>query len=251
MHNQAVVMRALHLLAAGSNPSEVSRMLSVPRATVRDWQSGLLADHTKRTSGDCDDSCGSSNARPANSYLYLLGLYLGDGAIATHPRSVSRLRIVCANAYPALMDRCDDAIRAVMPKNAVSRVVAQGCTYVGSYSRHWPCLFPQHGTGRKHDRVIELMPWQQTLVDIDPRPLVEGLIHSDGCRVTNTVKSKAGKSYSYTRYHFSNKSRDIATIFTDALDQLGIEWKRNNAMNISVAKQRAVAALDEFVMTKA
>ena len=32
---------------------------------------------------------------------------------------------------------------------------------VYSFSKHWPCLFPQHEPGRKHERKIELMPWQQ------------------------------------------------------------------------------------------
>ena len=29
---------------------------------------------------------------------------------------------------------------------------------VASFSKHWPCLFPQHGPGRKHERKIELTP---------------------------------------------------------------------------------------------
>jgi hypothetical protein len=78
-------------------------------------------------------------------------------------------------------------------KNKINRIKRLGCTDVYSYSKHWPCLFPQHGLGKKHDREIKLEPWQQKLVDLDPRPLVEGLIHSDGCRVTNTIRSKAGK----------------------------------------------------------
>jgi hypothetical protein len=52
----------------------------------------------------------------------------------------------------------------------VSRVQKVGCTEVGSYSKHWPCLFPQHGPGKKHQRKIELTVWQQELVDLDPAP---------------------------------------------------------------------------------
>jgi hypothetical protein len=69
---------------------------------------------------------------------------------------------------------------------------------------HWICLFPQHGPGRKHERKIELTGWQQDLVDLDPRPLLRGLLHSDGCRVLNWVKGTP-----YPRYHFSNVSPDI------------------------------------------
>jgi hypothetical protein len=136
-------------------------------------------------------------------------------------------------------------------KNAVNRVAAEGCTYVNSYSVHWPCLFPQHGLGKKHDREIKLEPWQQALIDIDPRPLVEGLIHSDGCRVTNTARSKAGKIYEYPRYHFSNRSADIHGIFTDALDALNIKWRQNNRVNMSIAKKESVAFMDSFISPKA
>lgn len=56
--------------------------------------------------------------------------------------------------------------------------------------------------------------------------------------------------YEYPRYFFTNTSDDIRTLFTDALDRLGIEWKQANARNSSVAKREAVARLDEFVGAK-
>ena len=48
-------------------------------------------------------------------YTYLLGLYLGDGCLAEHPRGVYRLRIACANAYPGLVRQCEQAITQVLP----------------------------------------------------------------------------------------------------------------------------------------
>jgi hypothetical protein len=86
-----------------------------------------------------------------------LGLYLGDGCIAAHPRGFFRLRIVCADAYPELIQRCEDEIAEVLP-NKVSRTPKLGCIEVAAYSKHWPCLLPQHGPGRKHGRNIELTP---------------------------------------------------------------------------------------------
>jgi hypothetical protein len=132
----------------------------------------------------------------------------------------------------------------VLP-NKVSRTPKIGCTEVASYSKHWPCLFPQHGPGRKHERRIELVPWQQELVDLDPRPLVRGLLHSDGCRVLNWVNGTP-----YPRYHFSNVSADIRGIFGRTCDQLGVEWRPNNPWSLSVARRGSVALLDEFVGPK-
>jgi hypothetical protein len=114
-------------------------------------------------------------------------------------------------------------------------------------------LFPQHGRGRKHERKIELADWQREMVKSDPRPLIRGLIHSDGWRGTNWTEKTVGgttKRYTYPRYQFSNESADIKRIFTDALDLLGISWRVMNRKNISIARREAVAALDEFVGPK-
>jgi hypothetical protein len=116
---------------------------------------------------------------------------------------------------------------------------------VYSLSKHWPCLFPQHGPGRKHERKIELTAWQQDLVDADPRPLLRGLLHSDGCRVLNWVNGTP-----YPRYHFSNVSADIKGIFGRACDALGIEWRPHNRRSLSVARRESVALLDQFVGPK-
>jgi hypothetical protein len=128
-----------------------------------------------------------------------------------------------------------------------------GCVAVESTTQHWLCAFPQHGPGHKHERRIVLEPWQQALVEADPRPLVRGLVHSDGCRVMNWTEQRVAgttKRYTYPRYFFSNVSADIRGIFTDALDRLGVAWRQNNWNSISIARREAVAALDEFVGPK-
>jgi hypothetical protein len=78
-----------------------------------------------------------------------------------------------------------------------------GCAQIKSYSTHWTCLFPHHGPGRKYTRTIALEDWQQEIVDDHPGPFLRGLIHSDGCRMTNwTQRRVAGelKRYECPRY---------------------------------------------------
>jgi len=58
------------------------------------------------------------------------------------------------------------------------------------------------------------------------------------------------KRYEYPRYLFVNESDDIRNLFTDGLDILGIEWRRNKRNCISVAKRDSVAAMDTFVGPK-
>jgi len=237
-------------MRAGLNDSQIARESGIPRRTIRDWRSGRTPDFDRvRTfPGNHGPSCvvceGDPTRLPLPAYIYLLGLYLGDGYIASHGRGVFRLRIVCADAYPHLIQCCESAMAEVLP-NKVSRVPKVGCTEVASYSKHWPCLFPQHGPGRKHERKIELTPWQQELVGLDPRPLIRGLLHSDGCRVLNWVNGTP-----YPRYHFSNVSADIRGIFGRACDQLGVEWRPNNPWWLSVARRGSVALLDGFVGAK-
>ncbi|MEN4420737.1 hypothetical protein [Mycobacteroides chelonae] len=68
--------------------------------------------------------------------------------------------------YPVIIERCRVAIVALMPGQQAAIVQCpKGCVQVSHYSKHWPCLFPQHGPGRKHSRKIALEPWQQSLVD--------------------------------------------------------------------------------------
>jgi hypothetical protein len=246
MRSPEEVGRILRLAAEGMNRSEIARAVGIPRPTVSMWLRGDVPDFD-RPKQSCPVCAGQVDRLPGHQYVYLLGLYLGDGALSKHPRGVYRLRISCADAYPRLIEECEAAIGAVLDSK-VGRVKAIGCVQVSAYSKHWPCMFPQHGPGMKHTRKIELAHWQQALVDKDPRPLIRGLIHSDGCRVLNRA---AGTKYPpYPRYHFTNTSADIRRIFTDACDAIGVQWRHNNATNISIARRRSVAILDSFIGPK-
>ena len=141
-------------------------------------------------------------------------------------------------------------MKAVMPKNKVTatKVIGVNMVVVSSYSRHWACVLPQHGPGRKHERRILLEPWQLSIVEHHPEAFLRGLIHSDGCRVMNRVKNRR---YEYPRYNFSNASDDIRRLFTDSCDQLAVSWRQMNARNISVARRDSVALMDTFIGPKA
>jgi hypothetical protein len=157
-------------------------------------------------------------------------------------------RVACADAWPGLIDLCEKAMLVVLAKN-VQRVQKQGCVSVQSYSKHWPCLLPQHGPGRKHERPISLASWQQPVVDQNAGHFLRGLIHSDGCRSLNRIV-KNNKTYEYPRYLFVNESADIMGLCQASLDRLGISWKMCRRNMLSVARKEAVAALDEHVGPK-
>ena len=250
MYDVDIRRAVLTKLAAGASLRSMSMATGINRSTLREWRDrdGAYAPSVNRCPcPSCDNSVDADSA----SYTYVLGQYLGDGSIqrAGHGHA---LRIYCCNDYPLIMDEVELAMRAVVG-GSVSRAQAIGCTVVQSSTKRWLHLIPQHGPGMKHTRPIILEPWQQDLVAQDPRPLVRGLIHSDGYRGMNWTERKVGgtiKRYTYPRYQFCNESADIKRIFTDALDQLGIAWRVMNRKTISIARREAVAALDEFVGPK-
>jgi hypothetical protein len=175
-------------------------------------------------------------------------MYLGDGYIVEMPKRVYRLRIYLDMRYPGIIQECADAMGVVMPNNRVDVRQTQpthNCIQVGTYSRSLPCLFPQHGSGMKHTRPIVLAGWQQDLIDQDPRPLIRGLIHSDGCRVINKSMGRE-----YLRYQFSNESMDIRNIFKGACDQLDIPWRQSRVNTISISRREGIEILDSFVGPK-
>jgi hypothetical protein len=248
MYGPAQVARVLEMVESGQSFSAISRVTGVSRAAIRSWARGDVPG--KPSAGrptrlfKCAVCSSTPQLLPPGPYAYLLGLYLGDGCISRHRNGVYVLRISCCDAYPALMDECELAMSEVLP-NRVCRNRRIGCTEIVASSKHWPCLFPQHGPGPKHRRSIVLADWQQSIVDRFPAPFLRGLIHSDGCRTLNRVNATA-----YPRYHFSNASADIRSIFGRSCDRLGVEWRQNNARNLSVARRTSVAILDEFVGPK-
>jgi hypothetical protein len=239
------------LLDQGMSISEATRRSGIPRGTIRSWlANGLDETLTARSTGvsPCE-FCYYVRNLSESSYAYLLGLYLGDGCISEHRRGVFRLRIFQDQKYPSLIHQCMIAMRWVLP-NKVGLVQGEGCKEIYSYSKHWPCLFPQHGAGPKFLRPIELEPWQRWVaIERHPHLLVRGLMHSDGCRTVNRVVTR-GKPYEYVRYMFKNRSDDIHQVLTDACDRLGVEWRRSYKWTTSISKRDSVEMLDRFVGPK-
>lgn len=179
-------------------------------------------------------------------YAYLLGLYLGDGCISAHARGVFKLRIKLDVRYPGIISSCEAAMHAVMPHNRTARLTKpDSWTEVYCYSQHWPCLFPQHGPGKKHRRPIEIVDWQVEFVKAAPEQFLKGLVHSDGCRFENTGRD----GWRAPRYSFSNRSDDIIALFCWACELLGLRWTESKN-TIYVSRKADVARMDEFIGPK-
>jgi hypothetical protein len=121
-HPVDVVARSLELASSGRSATEVARLVGVPRATVRDWMRGRVPRRTMLKAGAACVRCGARHDFDAlgPSYVYLLGLYLGDGCLSAHPRGVFKLRILLDARYPDLVRECEDAMRELMPRSRLT-----------------------------------------------------------------------------------------------------------------------------------
>jgi len=212
----------------------------------------LDRDAASRSCDDCGHPAHNFAELPA-AYVYVLGIYLGDGCLSEHRRRVFRLRVFLDLRYPAIISECVAALRAVMPTSKVHRSERRSnfvertdasSVEVSAFSKAWPCLLRQHGPGLKHLRPIVLTDWQHDLVRQYPGLLLRGLIHSDGCRFINT-----GTNWTCARYSFSNKSDDIRRIFCEACDLLSLRYTFA-PRTVYVSRKADVMRLDEFVGPK-
>jgi hypothetical protein len=244
MHSRATVAAALQLSRSGVSAVAIGSTLGVPPRTVSDWVRGILPhsakpDVCRRCLGNHD-----LNALPSE-YVYVLGLYLGDGCLSHHARDVYKLRIVLDFRYPEIVGNALDGVKVVSGKGGVYHR-SDNCVEVFSYWRQWLCHLPQHGPGLKHERSIVLESWQETLVDRWPEHLIRGLVHSDGCRFQNSARG----GWSQPRYSFTNCSADIHTIFRAACDRLQLRWTSAKPHTTYVSRATDVRRLDEFIGPK-
>jgi hypothetical protein len=183
-------------------------------------------------------------------------MYLGDGCLGYAQRGGPHISITLGTEYPGIIDECVELLQRLISglKVHVWRDPKAARVNVRATYAYWTDVLPQHGPGRKHNRPIVLREWQRILLDRAPQQFLRGLVHSDGCRTTNTFQTRlpSGRvaTYSYQRYFFSNESSDIRSIFCEYCDRLGVRWTQSNRRNISIAHRHSVAKLDEFVGPK-
>lgn len=251
MRSRDEFLKVERLVEVGQCDEEIARVTGIPRRTISGWRRGESRIRRRTECGGCGTKAHDFSCLSSRPYAYLLGLYLGDGCISAAPRGVYRMRIVLDIAYPEIIDGCCAALESIFPHKTAHRLKRNdsNCIEVSMYSKHWPCLFPQHGPGRKHLRSIRLVAWQDEIVAANRKPFIRGLIHSDGTRIIATER-KGSYVRRAPRYAFSNKSEDIKRLFCESCDAVGIHWTRPSDRQIAIYRKASVALLDEFVGPK-
>ena len=96
-----------------------------------------------------------------SAYSYLLGLYLGDGCLASHRRGVFRLEIALDGVYPRVIAECEAAMSLVMPSNRVRVKPRAGdgarlhCDRRGRFMRAFPVLLDGSDLDRQYQANAE------------------------------------------------------------------------------------------------
>jgi hypothetical protein len=262
MHPAEVREAALALIEAGHNDCEVSRRLGIARTTVRDWR---RPTYVRKSPSEVCPRCwrGTKTAVFAEGdYAHLLAVYLGDGCISDGPRA-HRLRIALDLRYPGIVTEITELVQRCFPDNRVTATTPSRSSWSGrndtwtvlsTYSVHLPCLFPQHGPGRKHTRPILLEDWQLRAVEDHPWKFIRGCIQTDGCHFINRTDVHRPEPYEYLSYQFSNRSRDIAELFVSACDLGGVSCRLTGApergWSVRVNRRASVALMVEHVGLK-
>ncbi|TCC37875.1 transcriptional regulator [Kribbella speibonae] len=252
IRSQETVDSALRMSDNGVSDKTNAEIHGVAIKTIRRWRRLYQRRGLPRGTGFRPTPCPRCDGAELDeaAYALLLGWYLGDGSIAKARRGVFTLQIINDARYERLNQEIAETVKRVKPTASPCLRGGHGAIRVEARWKHWPCLFPQHGPGRKHLRKIELVDWQREIVAKYPEQLLRGLFHSDGCRFVNWASKPDGKRYYYVRYMFSNESEDIRNILTETLDLLGIKWRQPRLNAIAVSRKEAVAVLDTFVGAK-
>jgi hypothetical protein len=255
LRSPELVASALAASDAGVSDVDNATQHRVAVKTVRRWrrlyQRRGLPRGQVHTSVPCP-RC-TNAALDEKSYVELLGWYLGDGHISAGRRGVWNLHIYNDATYVELNVHILELMRQVKPGGRPHTRLVQGCVVSTVSWKHWPCLLPQHGPGRKHERPIVLEAWQRAMVERQPEDFLRGLFHSDGSRTRNWATRTVGgerKRYDYPRWEFVNRSDDILTLCTWALDVAGIRWRRPRVNAIAVSRRDDVLRLDNLIGPK-
>ena len=166
----------------GIAKKRIALTLGIPRATVRDcierYRSlqGLQENRERAFKSTPDEVlrhiCDPDCLVVQRAYAYVLGMYLGDGNI-TRVRDVYRIRITLDTRYPDIIKTCSEALQILLPQNQIGIVERYyrghlSCVDVSCFYKFWPDLLPQHGIGKKHEREVQLVDWQQIIVNAYP-----------------------------------------------------------------------------------
>lgn len=215
----------------GVNQTKAAGILKIPRGTVKDYYHKFSIGNTIRAKPTIESFLCSDEKQKVYSYIF--GLYLGDGHIiqtktCKNGNKVYKFRIFQDAKYKNLIDLCIKKLEFLFGTK-VSIVKKINCAEIVTYKSNLTVLFPQHGPGKKHLRLIELADWQKEIVRKYPKEFIKGLIHSDGCRyLSNNI----------VKYELKNYSTDILGYFEWACGLINVDTRRHSNGKATILRNK-------------
>lgn len=231
-------------LNEGISQRQIARDLNVDHATISYWIRNNFQTSKKNSSSTVNDII-TLCQKYSSHYAYILGSYLGDGHISKLPRTY-RLRIFCNRKYQDIIDRNKHSLQTLFNTNKINilQQLHTQCDEVIVHNKHLDKFFPQHGVGKKHNRDIILLDWQEKIVGDNAEYFIKGLLDSDGCRYKQT---NVDRMY----WQFTNKSLDIINIYIKILNNLNIDvfptTKHTGITNVFTRKLEHTDKLDALM----
>lgn len=148
MRTREEVRLVFRLAEDDRSQNAISRETGIPRATVNRWLNGRPPRFDHPEAATCA-RCGHPRheAIDGAAYSYILGLYLGDGHLASFPRTKC-LRVYLDASYPEVVKECARAIGRLAPRNRVSVHPRRGCVVVQCYSANGRVCYRSTGLAR-------------------------------------------------------------------------------------------------------
>ncbi len=114
---------------------------------------------------------------------YIIGVALGDGNLSSPNGRATRLRITCDAKYPQIANSIRDALRLLLPQNAISIVRVPGKTTffnISIYSNRLNDWMPwKVNGGTKEDQKARVPEWIR-INRVYARECLRGLLQTDG-----------------------------------------------------------------------
>ena len=172
---------------------------------------------------------------------YVVGLALGDGNLSNPNGRATRLRITCDLKYPKLIQKIQNALAILMPKNKVSIVKrSQNYLDISCYSNKWESLLGWYANkGSKLIQNVSIPNWVKTNREYKINCL-KGLMETDGSIYLDRI---------YRTVMFTNASCNLARDVLEIIISLGFKPRFYTASNgnNSIYRIRIAKNVAEFL----
>ena len=233
-----------------------------PARTVRDWRGGRLPLHPSWLAALRRARSPQHLPLPNRHYAYLLRSV--PGRRLRVPALTGAACGACGSPrtarYPGIIGECclERSKRSSRGSGRTGYSVTSlgRCVVVSMYSKHWPCLFPQHGVrGRKHRRAIQFWRTWQHGRSLRAHGVSGSSARPDPQRRLSDRRARTASRARVRRCRpgiiFSNRSEDVkSAVLRELRRPRDSGGPAQATREVAIYRLASVARMDRFVGPK-